>query len=254
VLTAFLLLVVAACSSGSHADESPGGGDDGGAPDALSPDSGGGDGGASDGQGGDGSAPPKDVTCQTLAPLASGTCSVAAGDASRLLVGTILAPGVIYRGGQVLVDGTGAIVAVGCKADCDADPTCSAKAATATVITCPKGVVSPGLINAHDHITYTQNAPHTGGTERYEERNDWREGLNGHTKIPAPGGASADQQSWGELRFVMGGATSIVGSGGEAGLVRNLDKSALEEGLAQTAVDFDVFPLGDSDGVEISSR
>ena len=158
---------------------------------------------------------PGEVVCQTLSPLPSGVCAVTAGDGGRVIVGTVLTPSTIYRGGQVVVDGTGIIVGVGCKADCDADASCKAAAATATAITCPQGVISPGLINTHDHITYTNDPPSPDTGERYEHRHEWRKGLDGHTKISTPGGASADQISWGELRFLIGGATSTVGSGGQ---------------------------------------
>ncbi len=186
------------------------------------------------------------VVCQTLPPLGSGVCAVTAGDGGRVVVGTVLTPSTTYRGGQVVLDATGVIVAVGCKADCDADATCKSAAATATVISCPAGVVSPGLINTHDHITYTNDPPMPDTGERYEHRHEWRKGLDGHTKISVPGGATADEISWGELRFLFGGATSTVGSGGETGLLRNLDKATLEQGLTKPAVDFDTFPLDDS--------
>ncbi len=55
-------------------------------------------------------------------------------------------------GGQVLVDEQGIIQCAAC--DCSG----AAVAAEATVISCPQGVISPGLINAHDHITY-QGSP-----------------------------------------------------------------------------------------------
>jgi len=194
--------------------------------------------------------PPKEVVCQTLT---AGPCTVTTGDDGRVLVGSVLAPDAIYRGGQVVVSATGSILQVGCKADCDADPACKAAAATATAITCPSGVVSPSLINTHDHITFTQNSPYTDTGERYEHRHDWRKGKNGHTSIPSAGSATTDQIRWGELRFLMGGATSIVGSGGQSGILRNLDKAPLEEGLNQTAVDFDTFPLGDSAGTQLAS-
>ncbi|HEY3359336.1 MAG TPA: DUF4215 domain-containing protein, partial [Polyangia bacterium] len=190
------------------------------------------------------------VFCQALAPLASGTCSVTAGDGGRLIKGDVLTPLAVFRGGQVLVDDAGKIVQVGCAAGCDA--ACQAKAATATVITCPKGVITPGLINTHDHITYTNDPPYTDTGERYEHRHQWRKGSGGHTKIPAPGGATADNVSWGELRFLFGGATSTVGSGSRVGLLRNLDKTA-QEGLGQTPVLFDTFPLDDSGGTMITS-
>jgi hypothetical protein len=198
-----------------------------------------------DGSNGDGGST-TEVVCQTLAPLSSGTCAVTAGSTSKLITGgTVLVPGTIYRGGSVLVDATGNIACVGCG--------CDAMGQGATTIVCPTGVVSPALINTHDHITYTQNSPYTDTGERYEHRNDWRKGENGHTQINTPGGASADQVHWGELRFLLGGAASTVGSGSAAGLLRNLDKSADELGLNQTPVDFETFPLGDSNGTELTS-
>jgi cysteine-rich repeat protein len=187
----------------------------------------------------------KEIVCANLSPLPSGTCEVTPGDGSKLIIGTVLAPDTIYRGGQVLVDAQGAIACVGCA--------CDAMAAGATKITCPTGVVSPALINSHDHITYAQNAPYTDTGERYEQRHDWRKGKNGHTKIPAPGGASTDQVSWGELRFLFGGAASTVGSGSASGILRNLDRANDQEGLGQTAVDFDTFPLDDSDGTQLAT-
>jgi cysteine-rich repeat protein len=195
--------------------------------------------------------PAMEVVCQTLP---AGPCVVTAGDGGRILVGTVLTPTTIYRGGEVVVDDTGTIVGVGCKSDCDADPGCKAAAMTATAVTCPSGVISPALINTHDHITYTQDNPYVNTTgERWEQRHDWRIGKNGHTKIPSQGSATADQIHWGELRFLMGGAASTVGSGGQTGLLRNLDKSTMEEGLNLTPVDFDTFPLGDTSGVQLTS-
>lgn len=189
----------------------------------------------------------KEVVCQTLAPLSSGTCSVTAGTEGQTIVGDVLTPTTTYRGGQVVVDASGKIAFVGCKADCDADATCAAAVAKATTVTCPQGVVSPGLINTHDHITYAQNSPFVNSSgERWEHRHEWRKGLDGHSNIPQPSNPAAAYVQWGELRFLMGGATSTIGSGGQAGLVRNLDRANLEEGLNQTEVNFDVFPLNDS--------
>jgi cysteine-rich repeat protein len=186
---------------------------------------------------------PMVVTCESLAPLPSGTCEVTPGDATKLLVGDVLVPGTVYVGGQVLVDAQGVISCVGC--DCDT------MAPAATVVSCPQGVISPGLINAHDHITFAQNHPYTNTGERYEHRHDWRRGNNGHTEIGAAGSASNDQLRWGELRFLLGGATSTIASGSVAGLLRNLDKTA-QEGLSQEPVDYDTFPLGDSSGTELT--
>src|SRR5207237_9202705 len=114
-------------------------------------------------------------------------------------------------------------------------------------MSCRDGAISPGLINTHDHITFTQDQPYTDTGVRYEHRHQWRIGQDGKPKIPSQGSATTDQIRWGELRFLMGGATSIVGSGGQAGILRNLDSSA-QEGLNQPAIKFDTFPLDDSGG------
>jgi hypothetical protein len=54
---------------------------------------------------------------------------------------------------------------------------------------------------------------------------------------------------WAELRQMITGTTSVVGSGGAIGLVRNLDQSgANQQGLGQGAVDYSTFPLGDLNG------
>jgi cysteine-rich repeat protein len=190
---------------------------------------------------------PKITMCPRASdpPLASGTCQVTAGSTSRLFTATVLTPGEVFRGGQVLVDGTGHITCVGCD--------CNTMGSDATKVDCPTGVISPGLINTHDHITYTQNAPANDSGERYEQRHDWRQGKRGHTKISTPGGASADQVHWGEIRFLMGGATSTIGSGGQSGLLRNLDQAANEEGAGKPAVDNNTFPLGDSNGTQLTS-
>jgi large repetitive protein len=189
-----------------------------------------------------GDAPPANVVCETLPATTSGqTCDVTTGGTSTIIKGNVLTPDTVYQGGQVAVDDTGHITCTGCNCATGGE----------TVISCPDGAVSPGLINMHDHITYTQNLPYVDTTgERYDDRQQWREGGNGHTKIKTAGSATAAQVSWGELRFLMGGATSISGSGGQKGLLRNLDQAANLEGLTKTAVDFDTFPLDDASGTQ----
>lgn len=191
------------------------------------------------------------ITCPgwTPEPLPDGVCSSSPGDNGSVLIqGTLLTPGKVYEGGQLLIDSAGVIQCAGCG--------CDEGAGNATTLLCPKGVISPGLINTHDHITFTQNAPGEDDGERYEQRHDWRIPKRGHTKIPVPGNATADQINWGELRFLMGGGTSTVGAQGSSpakGLLRNLDKASDQEGLASPEVDTDTFPLNDTKGTQIAS-
>lgn len=205
------------------------------------------------GQGGTGGTPPPIepvVECpgDPLVPPADGTCEVVQqGTTGLLLRGTVLAPDQTFHRGEVLVDGAGRIQCVGC--DCSAEPA----AADASIVSCAEGVISPGLINAHDHITFANNAPATHEGVRYEHRHEWRKGLNGLPKITTNSGASADVVRFAELRFLMSGATSTIGAGGQAGLLRNLDVVGRLEGLPIPPAESDTFPLGDSSGQMLDS-
>lgn len=199
--------------------------------------------------------PDRITQCAQLPAVADGaTCAVTktGTNGARLFQGVVLKDSGVFNGGQVLVDAQGLIQCSEC--DCSSAP----EAAEATVISCPQGVISPGLINAHDHITY-QTPPRSNPTdERYEHRHDWREGNNGHTKL-LYGGASNALITWGELRQVMAGTTSIAGSGGQPGLLRNLDKDNVtttggnQVGLDELPLRYETFPLGDSSGKELTA-
>jgi cytosine/adenosine deaminase-related metal-dependent hydrolase len=192
---------------------------------------------------------PEVTSCgEALTPSASGVCTVVPGSSGMLLLeGDLVLPTGILEAGQVLVSEQGAIACVGC--DCDSEP----GAESATRITCAEGLISPGLINAHDHISFTEMKPAKHGEERYDHRHEWRKGLNGKTKLSAFTNDHDKGASWGEIRQVMAGTTSLFGSGGDDGFLRNLDKSYLLEGLAHGSAYYSTFPLGDNDGTLASS-
>ncbi|RKG60846.1 DUF4215 domain-containing protein [Corallococcus sp. AB011P] len=187
------------------------------------------------------------------APLANGaTCAVTKeGTAGKLFTGIVLKDGQTLVGGQVLVDAQGVITCSEC--DCSK----AAGAAEATVVTCPTGVISPGLINPHDHITYPNAPLASTSVERYEHRHDWRTGKNNHTELANKANSKADAIRWSELRQVMAGTTAIAGAGGQAGFLRNMDTGgsagiANQEGLGMPYADSDTFPLGDTGGSTLS--
>ncbi len=236
-----LAIVVAACSTEVGNNPTDGGIGDGGSDGGSNPDSGRTTGYTS-------VSPPKTTSCGTqLQKPASGVCQVTKpGSSSIVLRGKVITPDTIYDGGEVVIDDKGVIQCAAC--DCASDPSYGG----ATVVTCADGVITPALINSHDHITYAQNAPKEH-TARYDHRHEWRKGAGASKpKIPASAG-NGDAVRLAELRFVLGGVTSTVGSGGTAGMVRNLDKSANLEGLTTKPVQFETFPLGDSDGVQKTS-
>lgn len=183
---------------------------------------------------------PKVTECARppLAPPATGTCEVTkVGTSGKVIQGTVLAPDEVLRGGEVMVDDAGAIVCAAC--DCSAQ----VGYAAASIIACANGVVSPGLVNPHEHITYQNNAPIAHPGIRYQNRSDWQGG-RGYTRLDYKSGANQTVQAYGELRFLMSGTTSMAGGGGVPGLVRNLDTTADElDGLPAQIANSDVFPL-----------
>lgn len=192
--------------------------------------------------------PREPVVTECPGPLppepAEGVCAWEAGTGDGLVVvGTVLTPGEVLRGGEVQIGSSGNITCVGC--DC-------AAAADVPRLACPRGVISPGLINTHDHITYVNNRPYRLTDERYEHRHHWRTGSAGHTEVDYDSGASRAELLWGELRMVLGGATSLNGSGSTTGFLRNLDR-ADREGLDTRQVRYETFPLGDSNGTLLVS-
>lgn len=162
--------------------------------------------------------PPAEVVqCTTPLPAPTeGSCDVVDGAGTAVVVrGNVLADGTTYLDGSVMYDGD-RIVCVGC--DCSAE----AGFAEATVITCAGAAVSPGLVNAHSHLSWDESYPLAPSTTRYQHRHDWRGSV---TTPNNPHGTAADSvgMRWAELRHLMNGTTSIAASTRALGLVRNVD-------------------------------
>ena len=186
----------------------------------------------------------------TLNPDGTSTkhlCKVAAtGDGSKVISGTLLLPEG-PAAGELFIDRSGVIACAG--ASCSS----TAGYAAATKIACTDVVISPGLINAHDHISFANNPPGRATDERYEHRHDWRKGLRGHTVIKTNAPTVRNAVAAAELRFLMSGLTSTASGGsagsGAPGLARNLDSNVKQlEGLPIKLAVSDTFPLGDSNG------
>ncbi len=179
-------------------------------------------------------------------PPGGALCSATPGKAGAPLIrGTLLLPGKTLDGGQLLVVGD-RVACAGC--DCSSHPAFSAAAR----VDCPQGVVSPGLINPHDHLGWTRGQP-VRATARYDHRHEWRKGLGGKPKVPAWQVDFSDgAMAWGELRNLLAGTTSMMGEGSVKGLLRNLDWD--NEGLNHPSVKNNTFPLGDKDGQLLAAQ
>lgn len=169
-------------------------------------------------------------------------CEVTAGTSGTLITADILTPGLVYRDGKVLVDASGQIMCVGC--DCEGGD--------ATELYCPEAVLSPGLVNGHDHLAFNTAYPYPADDlltdERYEHRHEWRGPENGHTRVPAGANPAIGEimRARSEIRHLITGTTSSLSAGSSVGdgLMRNLDSSAHLLGLTGPALQDDTFPLG----------
>ena len=188
----------------------------------------------------DASAPPIPVgRCDGEAPaVESGICDAFPGtdEENIFLRGTLLGPDGPLEQGQLLVVGQ-EIACVGC--DCTTHPAY----AGATRIECGTAVISPGLINPHDHITFTEGAPIDHGETRYDHDMSGGVLYQRLRMIMAPG-----QPRWSAGRIGCSVVHLLVGSGGATGGVRNLDRcpttgTRIKGGEVQTFSS--VMPTGD---------
>jgi cytosine/adenosine deaminase-related metal-dependent hydrolase len=194
--------------------------------------------------------PPISMCGKTLAKSSNGVCTVTKrGSQAKLLRGTVLLPSATLVTGEVVVSEAGIIECSSC--DCSAATSFGA----ATVIECADGVISPGLINGHEHLDYVNNPPLTHGDARYNKRSEWQSGPG---RLNYKSGANATVRAFGELRHVMSGTTTLAGAGSVPGLMRNVDDGVNPlEGLPIQIANSDTFPLGRlniATGCEYDSR
>ncbi len=181
------------------------------------------------------------VTVCATPPAAVGAagCELIPGSGDGLLIqGTVLGADETFVGGAVQLDASGLITCVGC--DCaDSAPS------DMPVVRCTGSVVSPGLVNAHDHLTFDDQAPLAASSTRYNGRHEWRAALTTPSNEFGTGATSAGTR-WVELRQAMSGTVSIAGSGFATGMLRNPDKGD-DGGADLPDLRMQTFPLGDSD-------
>ena len=159
-------------------------------------------------------------------------CTAASGDADRIaLSGVVLLPEGAVGGSVVYQPSTGKILCAG--KDCDTSG--------ATVI-CTEGIISPGLIDPHNHMQYNSLPPWQVPPE-FENRYEWQRDDrydDYRTAFDAISDSSTCEiMKWAEARELMHGATASMGSSGGSCvhlLVRNLDEGSDEHGFA----DYDI--------------
>ena len=100
--------------------------------------------------------------------------------------------------------------------------TIKSKAPNASVFDCSSSYISPGLINPHEHPDWSGGFPDPMTRPVYSHRDQWR-GVAGpeYYKVKFERVEEDVQKFWIELRHLLSGTTTLAGSGGVDGLVKN---------------------------------
>ena len=116
-----------------------------------------------------------------------------------------------------------------------------------------RAVASPGFVNAHEHPAYSYAFPDPSLSPVYAHRDEWRLGGGGHAPLPQPQPYyydPDDPESTAiliamELRHLLGGATTIAGTGGVPGVIRNVNRHVREDdpALYDAEADVSTFPF-----------
>ena len=122
------------------------------------------------------------------------------------LRGTLVTPGGIVENGTVLIQ-QNKITAVGNKVKLPAN----------TTVIDTNGVIAPGLIDLHNHLTYNV-FPRWHPTEMFGNRYDWQQKPIYQTLIESPheamvaDGLECEMERYAEVKAISEGETSAVGS------------------------------------------
>lgn len=155
-------------------------------------------------------------------------CTPATGDGDLVaLSGVLLGVDGPVAGTVVYRRSTGLITCAGDSCD-----------TTGADVVCTGGVISAGLIDAHNHLQYNSLPPWQVGPE-FEDRYEWQSDDRYDDFKQAYNGIkdsyTCEIMKWAELRELVHGTTSAVGSTGGSCihlLIRNLDESSSSSGIS----------------------
>jgi len=106
---------------------------------------------------------------------------------------------------------------------------------------CKNAFFSPGLINAHEHTSYSFDFPNSAMQHDYIHRDEWRKGGGRAIEPEAMDTKDGSVKVWVELRHLVSGSTTVAGSSGINGVVRNINSSPTVDFFQ---VDLATFPFG----------
>ncbi|MFZ4580655.1 MAG: amidohydrolase family protein [Myxococcota bacterium] len=165
-----------------------------------------------------------DIGGETFVPA---PCAPVSGDPTLLrLKGTVWTGDVLLPEGEVFVSATTGLVL------CVSEDCSDVEGADSATVVCTDGIITPGLVNPHDHANYN-HLPRWQHVKRYKNRYEWQADPTYHT-FKAPQSetfykAKCETMKWAELRGLVSGTTAMQGTSGGAciqGWVRDLDEPA----------------------------
>lgn len=184
-----------------------------------------------------------------------GSCSPRSGDPQLLrLRGTVFTGDVLLEDAEVFTSAkTGQILCVG--PDCSSTP-----GADQATIVCTDGIITPGLINPHDHGTYN-HLPRWKHDKLYKNRYQWQ--ADGDYKDfkrsqqATFSKAKCETIKWTELRELVSGTTSIQGVTSAvpscaAGWIRDLDDKKGASGIGGYSIDTQVTKISGASDSDVS--
>lgn len=154
-------------------------------------------------------------------------CTPQTGTSGKIaLSGLVLLPEGAVSGAVVYDPGTGLI---SCAGDCDT---------SSDTVVCTEGIISPGLVDPHNHLQYNTLPPWQVDpefTDRYEWQSDGRYYDYREAYDAIKSDYVCEIMKWAEAREIVYGVTAAVGSSGDSCidvLIRNLDEDEAAHGLS----------------------
>ena len=247
LVSAALVLLAAGC--GANLGNPSTAVDAGSAPDGMAFDGGFADGGFADGgsKGSDGGSAP-DTT-----PIVD-NCVPKSGD--PLLVRL---RGTVFTGAELIPDGEVFVSAMTRRILCVGKDCSQTEGADKASVLCTAGIITPGLINPHDHGNYNHLPRWDHGQKQWKNRYQWQAEPDYQTfKKPQQATfakAKCEVMKWTELRGLIAGTTSTQGgSGGPCinGWVRDLDEAVGASGISGYTIDTQVTKISGAKAADVS--
>lgn len=175
-------------------------------------------------------------------------CEFLAGNENLVIASTLLLKEGAMGDGAVAVGSDGTIADVG------TFESVRRSFPDASLLNCVGTVLSPGWVNAHEHVGYSYAFPNDAINPNYVHRDEWRFGTETKPRLGSPipysyGGGENQQGTaivaWVELRHLLSGTTTIAGSGAVPGLAHNINvqREPSDELLYRFQADMRTFPL-----------